>query len=185
MRAYFLRRKGSTLFEAEDARQDPIEVVEVFERDRDLALLRVPRIRLHDHLRARRAGEPLLEAKLAPGTVPVLPLEPAAAVPGRAVMFLGYPAGLDLLLARVPPAVVQDLLPEDVTEIADDTVDMSRLLGELARRRLIRPHASWGRLAEVRPHVLTHDARTTTLPSVSCRAEAQRSCGSGERHELP
>jgi S1-C subfamily serine protease len=103
----------------------------------------------------------LLEAKLAPGTVPVLPLEPAAAVPGRAVMFLGYPAGLDLLLARVPPAVVQDLLPEDVTEIADDTVDMSRLLGELARRRLIRPHASWGRLAEVRPHVLTHDARTT------------------------
>jgi S1-C subfamily serine protease len=103
----------------------------------------------------------LLKARLAPGAVPVLPLEPAPVVPGRPVMFMGYPAGLDLLLARVPPAVVRDLLPGDVAEIADDTVDVPRLLSELARRRLIRPHASWGRLAEVRPHVLTHDARTT------------------------
>jgi S1-C subfamily serine protease len=103
----------------------------------------------------------LLKARLAPGAVPVLPLEPAPPVPGRPVMFMGYPAGLDLLLARVPPAAVRDLLPDDVAEVADDTVDVPRLLSELARRRLIRPHASWGRLAEVRPHVLTHDARTT------------------------
>ena len=103
----------------------------------------------------------LLTATLPPGTVPVLPLDTAPAVPGRPVMLLGYPAGLDLLLARVPPAVVRDLVPGDVAEIADDTVDVPRLLSELARRRLIRPHASWGRLAEARPHVLTHDARTT------------------------
>ena len=51
-------------------------------------------------------------------------------------------------------------MPGDVAEIADDTVDVPRLLSELARRRLIRPHASWGRLAEARPHVLTYDART-------------------------
>jgi S1-C subfamily serine protease len=102
----------------------------------------------------------VLKAALVPGTVPVLPLSTAPAVPGRPVMLLGYPAGLDLLLARVPPAVVRDLVPGDVGEIADDTVDVPRLLRELARRRLIRPHPAWGRLAEVRPHVLTHDART-------------------------
>jgi S1-C subfamily serine protease len=102
----------------------------------------------------------LLTAALAPGAVPVLPLDTTPAVPGRPVMLLGYPAGLELLLARVPPRVVRALVPGDVAEIADDTVDVPRLLSELARRRLIRPHASWGYLAEVRPHLITYDART-------------------------
>jgi S1-C subfamily serine protease len=102
----------------------------------------------------------LLTAALAPGAVPVLPLDTGPAVPGRPVMLLGYPAGLELLLARIPPAVLRALVPDEVGEVTDDTVDVPGLLSELARRRLIRPHASWGHLAEVRPHLITYDART-------------------------
>jgi hypothetical protein len=103
----------------------------------------------------------LLTAALPSGAVPVLPLDAAPTMPGRPVIVLGYPAGLELLLARIEPKILRTLVPDGVEDIADDTVDVPRLLAELARRRLIRPHASWGHVVEVRPHLITYDARTT------------------------
>jgi S1-C subfamily serine protease len=102
-----------------------------------------------------------LTAALPPGVVvPVLPLDEGHAVPGRPVIVLGYPAGLELLLARVDPALLRSLVPDDVDDIADDSVDVPRLLAELAGRRLIRPYASWGHVVDARAHLLTYDART-------------------------
>jgi S1-C subfamily serine protease len=102
-----------------------------------------------------------LTATLPSGAVPVLPLDAAPTRPGRPVVVLGYPAGVELLLARIEPGILRTLVPDGVEDIADDTVDVPRLLAELARRRLIRPHASWGHVVEVRPHLITYDARTT------------------------
>jgi S1-C subfamily serine protease len=102
----------------------------------------------------------LLSAVLPPGAVPVLPLDTGATMPGREVIVLGYPGGLELLLARVEPRILRTLVPDGVQDIADDTVDVPRLLAELARRRLIRPHASWGHVVEVQPHRITYDGRT-------------------------
>jgi S1-C subfamily serine protease len=88
-------------------------------------------------------------------------LEGAEAVPGRAVIVLGYPAGLDLLLARVDPALLATLVDRDVVEITDETVDIPALLEGLSRLKQIRPYPTWGRLADKRFHQLAHDAGTS------------------------
>jgi S1-C subfamily serine protease len=101
-------------------------------------------------------GKPLRSA-------PVLPfdLEGADAVPGRPVVVLGYPAGLQLLLARVAPDLLETLIGRGVTEITDESVDVPALIEKLSRLNQIRPYPTWGRLADKRPHQLAHDAGTS------------------------
>jgi S1-C subfamily serine protease len=98
-----------------------------------------------------------------PRSAPVLPLdwEGEDAVAGRPVLVLGYPAGLELLLARVDPGLLETLIDRTVTEISDETIDVPGLLERLSRLKQIRPYPTWGRLAERRPHQLAHDAGTT------------------------
>jgi serine protease Do len=98
-----------------------------------------------------------------PRSVPVLPLdlEGAEAVPGRSVIVLGYPTGLDLLLMRVDPALLATLVDREVVEITDETVDIPALLEGLSRLKQIRPYPTWGRLADKQPHQLAHDAGTS------------------------
>jgi S1-C subfamily serine protease len=98
-----------------------------------------------------------------PRSVPVLPLdlEGAEAVPGRRVIVFGYPAGLDLLLTRVDPALLATLVDREVVEITDETVDIPALLEKLARLKQIHPYPTWGRLTENRSHQLAHDAATS------------------------
>jgi S1-C subfamily serine protease len=88
-------------------------------------------------------------------------LEGADAVPGRPVIVLGYPAGLQLLLARVAPDLLETLIGRDVTEITDESVDVPALVEKLSRLNQIRPYPTWGRLADKRPHQLAHDAGTS------------------------
>ena len=85
--------------------------------------------------------------------MPVLPLdlEGAEAVPGRAVIVLGYPAGLDLLLTRVDPALLATLVDREAMEITDETVDIPALLEGLSRLKQIRCFPTWGRLADNGP----------------------------------
>jgi S1-C subfamily serine protease len=87
--------------------------------------------------------------------LPVLPLERTgrAAAPGRPVLLLGYPAGIEALVARAEPQTVQELL-------AAGPLDMNRLAEELARRNLIRPIVTRGFIGDVQPHQLTFDAAT-------------------------
>jgi S1-C subfamily serine protease len=101
-------------------------------------------------------GQPLRSAPVLP-----LDLEGADAVPGRPVIVLGYPAGLQLLLARVAPDLLETLIGRDVTEITDESVDVPALVEKLSRLNQIRPYPTWGRLADKRPHQLAHDAGTS------------------------
>lgn len=97
-----------------------------------------------------------------PPSAHVLPLdlEGVDAVPGRPVILLGYPGGLELLLARVRPALLEALIDPNVPEINDVTVDVPALLERLSRLGEIRPYPTWGRLTDKRPHQLSHDAET-------------------------
>ncbi len=98
----------------------------------------------------------LVKADVGGRSFPVLPVDRTGreAVPGRAVLVMGYPGGVDLLLARVEPAVLRPLM-------AEDPVDLPSLLDRLGRQKLIRPYATWGHLADVRPHEIAYDAPTT------------------------
>lgn len=88
--------------------------------------------------------------------LPVLPLDRTgkAAVPGRPVLLLGYPAGLEALVARADPKTVDEL-------VAAAPAGMNRLAEELARRGLIRPITTRGFIGDVQPHQITFDAQTT------------------------
>ncbi|MBI4562181.1 MAG: trypsin-like peptidase domain-containing protein [Candidatus Rokubacteria bacterium] len=149
-------------------------VVEPWREDQELAAIlrlgvqpRVVQLRaffpdLSDPIRvsvlkvSEAADVTLLKGDVEGRSIPVLPLDRTGkdVLPGRPVLVLGYPGGLDLLLARVEPAVLQPLMEED-------SVDMVSLLERLARRKLIRPYATWGHLADVRAHEIAYDARTT------------------------
>lgn len=98
----------------------------------------------------------LLKGDLGGRRVPVLPLDRAGreAAPGRAVLLIGYPGGVDLLLARVEPAILRTLFKDGV-------VDIVALLETLSRLELIRPYTTWGHVADVRPHQIAYDAETT------------------------
>lgn len=88
--------------------------------------------------------------------LPVLQLESNAnaAQLGRPIILIGYPAGVESLLARVDPVTlkkIKDLRGSKVIAITDD----------LSQEGLIRPLVTWGHVSEVRRHQLTYDALTT------------------------
>jgi DNA-binding response OmpR family regulator/S1-C subfamily serine protease len=76
-------------------------------------------------------------------------------VGGSAVVLLGYPTGVDAILARTGAATVQ--------AIADSTKgDSKQVMEELARRHLIEPVATQGHIGEVLPDKIVYDAQTTS-----------------------
>lgn len=97
----------------------------------------------------------LLKGAVPGGRVPALPLErrrrPA---PGQPVVLLGYPTGLDALLARLDEGVVDEV-------VARADADPQKVSRELARRGMIRPLATQGHLGDVLPNQLVYDAQTT------------------------
>jgi serine protease Do len=99
----------------------------------------------------------LLEFDAKGAKLPVLEFEsdPKALSVGRAVLLIGYPAGVESLLARVDAVTlkkIRDLRGNKVVTITED----------LSERGLIRPLVTWGHLSEVREHQLTYDALTTS-----------------------
>jgi S1-C subfamily serine protease len=87
---------------------------------------------------------------------PVLPMfagDVRSARGGRVVL-LGYPTGLNALLARTE----QDL----ATEIIAQATDTMSLITELAARKAISPVITQGALNEVRQKRLVYDAETTS-----------------------
>lgn len=91
-----------------------------------------------------------------PETVPVLPrfAGDLDAMRGSRVVVLGYPTGLNAVLARSEPSLVEEALSE-----AGDT---ETLIEALARRKAITPVITQGSLNEVRPRRLVYDAETTS-----------------------
>lgn len=91
------------------------------------------------------------EAKL-----PVLRLDtnPTSAVVGRPVILIGYPVGVEALLARVDPFTLKKVFESQGSRVDEITT-------ELSRRGLVRPLTTWGHLSEVQSHLVTYDALTT------------------------
>ena len=88
--------------------------------------------------------------------VPVLPLTETdvGEMRGGRVILLGYPTGVNAMLARAEPEMVREVLA-----LANDTTSLIR---ELARRQAISPVITQGALNEVTPKKLVYDAETTS-----------------------
>ena len=88
--------------------------------------------------------------------IPALPLDRSrrGAVPGQPVVVVGYPAGLEALLAKTDSAVVKEVL------VAAGT-SSERITEVLAHRGLIRPSTTQGHIGDVTKSDIVFDAPTT------------------------
>jgi len=96
-----------------------------------------------------------LESPLAPGSA-VLELDDraGATVTGDPVVLIGYPTGIEGILARAGTDVAQ--------KIAGDTRDVNRIVSQLASQRLIRPTTTQGHIGDVLQDKIVYDAATTS-----------------------
>jgi len=78
-----------------------------------------------------------------------------SAVRGGPVVLLGYPTGLDAILARTGAETLQSIATASKG-------DPKQVIEELARRRLIRPTTTQGHIGDVLPDKIVYDAQTTS-----------------------
>jgi S1-C subfamily serine protease/pSer/pThr/pTyr-binding forkhead associated (FHA) protein len=88
--------------------------------------------------------------------IPVLPIDAGrrAAVPGRPVVLVGYPTGLEALLAKADAGVVRQILDSTGT-------NSERVTEALGRKGLIRPSTTQGHIGDVTRTDIVFDAPTT------------------------
>ncbi len=97
----------------------------------------------------------VLRADRATGDIPPLSLSSIEKAPGDEVIVLGYPTGINALLARTDESLI-DRLAERDSDL--DVWDVAR---ELAAAGHINPLASRGIVAQVTPIAVVFDAETT------------------------
>ena len=78
-----------------------------------------------------------------------------SAVGGGSVLLLGYPTGVDAILARTGAATLQSIA-------ASSNGDPKQVMEELARRHLIKPVATQGHIGDVMSDKIVYDAQTTS-----------------------
>lgn len=78
-----------------------------------------------------------------------------AAISGGPVVLLGYPTGIDAILARTGEQTLQSIA-------AAAGGNPKQVMEELARRRLIRPVVTQGHIGDVLPDKIIYDAQTTS-----------------------
>jgi DNA-binding response OmpR family regulator/S1-C subfamily serine protease len=88
---------------------------------------------------------------------PTLTIDPTktAAVPGEAIVLMGYATGLDAILARTDESTAQKI-------INGSSGNVPQILDELARRDLIRPLITQGHIGDILPDKIVFDAQTTS-----------------------
>jgi S1-C subfamily serine protease len=98
----------------------------------------------------------LLRVKTRGRKLPVLPLarEKGGAVAGQPVVVLGYPAGLEAMLAKAESSVVKQILESNGTS-------SDRMTDDLAVRGLIRPSTTQGHIGDVTKSDIVFDAPTS------------------------
>jgi S1-C subfamily serine protease len=98
----------------------------------------------------------LLKVPLAGRAIPVLPLEKQAsrAVAGQPVVVVGYPTGLEAILAKAEGRVVEAILESHGT-------DSARVTEALSTRGLIRPSTTQGHIGDITPTDIVYDAPST------------------------
>lgn len=77
-----------------------------------------------------------------------------ASVTGDPVVLIGYPTGVEGILARADPAVAQ--------KIAGGTQDVGVVLSRLASQNLIRPITTQGHIGDIIKDKIVYDAATTS-----------------------
>jgi len=77
-----------------------------------------------------------------------------ASVPGESVVLMGYPTGIDGILARAGSDVVQ--------KIAAGSQDISQIMSRIAAQQLIRPTTTQGHVGDVLQDKIVYDAATTS-----------------------
>ena len=82
-------------------------------------------------------------------------LDPQGAISGDPVILIGYPTGVDGILARIDEATLKQ-----IAQVSGN--DTAGLVRELARRKLIRPLVTQGHLGVVGSDRLVYDAQTTS-----------------------
>lgn len=80
---------------------------------------------------------------------------PTAAVSGQPVVLIGYPTGIDAILARTTEDAVESIA-------ANANSDPESLMTELAHRQLIRPVNTQGHIGDVLIDKIIYDAQTTS-----------------------
>lgn len=78
-----------------------------------------------------------------------------SAVGGSPVVLLGYPTGIEAILARTGPSTLQAIA-------ASSKGDPKQVMEELARHHLIKPVATQGHIGDVQPDRIVYDAQTTS-----------------------
>jgi S1-C subfamily serine protease/DNA-binding response OmpR family regulator len=99
-----------------------------------------------------------LESPLPPKTA-VLQLDDRAqaTVTGDAVVLIGYPTGIEGILARAGSDVSQKIVSD-----TNGTSDVNRIMSQLASQHLIRPTTTQGHIGDVLDDKIVYDAATTS-----------------------
>jgi S1-C subfamily serine protease len=105
---------------------------------------------------AARADIAVLRCDLRGLRLPALPLDRSGrgAVPGQPVVLVGFPAGIEAMLAKADPGVGRAVLESAGTSVA-------RISEALAERGLVRPSTTQGHIADVTETDVVFDAPTT------------------------
>ena len=80
---------------------------------------------------------------------------PDSAIGGSPVVLLGYPTGVDAILARTSAATLQ-------TIAASSHGETKQVMEELARRHLIKPIVTQGHIGDILSDKIVYDAQTTS-----------------------
>ena len=78
-----------------------------------------------------------------------------SAIGGSQVVLLGYPTGVDAILARTSSTTLQAIA-------TSSQGDSKQVMEELARRHLIKPIVTQGHIGDVLPDKIVYDAQTTS-----------------------
>jgi S1-C subfamily serine protease len=95
----------------------------------------------------------LLRASIRAGNIPVLPLEQESkrTLPGQPVVVVGYPTGLEAILAKAESGVVRRILESHGT-------DSERVTLALSHQGLIRPSTTQGHIGDITRTDIVFDA---------------------------
>ncbi|HXT76657.1 MAG TPA: trypsin-like peptidase domain-containing protein [Candidatus Eisenbacteria bacterium] len=80
-----------------------------------------------------------------------------ATVTGEPVVLIGYPTGIEGILARAGSDVAQK-----IAENSNDAQNVSRIMSQLASQQLIRPTTTQGHIGDVLQDKIVYDAATTS-----------------------
>jgi hypothetical protein len=110
----------------------------------------------HVERRSEKVDLALLRVNLRGSRIPTLPLDRSkrGAVAGQPVVVLGYPAGLEAILAKTDSNVVKQVLDSYGTK-------PDRVTEALSLQGLIRPSATQGHIGDVTASDIVYDASTT------------------------